>query len=512
MKCPLVPVVVCFGLGIVINEFIQFSFALICLGILLSFLGILLLRRVRFFLTVFLLILFVSLGVLYAQSRQFLSANHINKTAKFYYGQEIEVKGHIVSDVDKRELPWKKTILTLKVEELQTPWGWQKKTGKILVHIFRDCDFFYGDRLLLKGKFHRPFDFATTSEFSYRDYLRYRGIEWILSVKKSTEIEKLSDSQPYHWQTFFYRLRQKWDILLAKYLLKNEASIMQMLLLGDRSQIPKHIRDLFTHTGTTHILAISGLHVTLIAGLFLVLMKLLPIGRKAQLIAAITLIILYTMLTGFRPSVVRATIMAIVFLGSFLFERKTDSLNNLALAALIILLVDPFNLFDIGFQLSFMCVFWIIAADKKVKEGLNWIFGSPDGKISQFLISAVSISISALVGASGLIAYYFSIVTPVAILANVVIVPLSEILIALGMGLLCAGSLFPQSTFLFANCVKFTLNFMVGMTFLFDKIPYGYFWVKNVTLFWTLVYYLVVTALFFLPWGRIFRRRSPLLS
>ena len=534
MKRPLVPVVICFGLGIVIAEFCRPAFSLVTFTALVFLLGLILSRRKMIIFQIILFMIFISLGAIYTQAKQSLNANHINDVAKFSYGQEVALKGIVISDVEKREsFQGHKTILTLEVKELQTPSrhflniqkksgsrlpvktdrnggsGWQEKTGKILVHIFRDYDVSYGDDISLKGKFHRPFNFETTSKFSYRDYLRYRGIEWIFSVKKAAVVEILSLEEGNRWQKFFYQMRHRFDDLLEQYLSKNEASIMTMMLLGDRSQIPQHIRDLFVHTGTAHVLAISGLHVTLIAGLFLILMRLLPIGRKAQLIAAIVLVIFYALLTGGRPSVVRATIMSIVFLIGFLVERDTDSLNNLSLAALIILLIDPLSLFDIGFQLSFMCVLWIILFVSKVKAGLTKILGNPQGKIWPFFISSLIVSIVALLGVTGLIAYYFSTVTPVAILANLMIVPLSGVVIALGMGLVVIASLWPSAAFVFAHCLKITLNVMTGITFLFDKIPYGYFVIKNVSFLWTLSYYVVVTALFVLPWGRIFRFSKP---
>jgi len=109
-------------------------------------------------------------------------------------------------------------------------------------------------------------------------------------------------------------------------------------------------------TGTAHILAISGMHIGVIAAIFMFTFKMLPMDRRFRLGMTAILLIGYALMTGGRPSVIRATIMAVVLLGGYMFERESDSINLLGLAAFILLLMNPFYLFDVGFQLSFVCV------------------------------------------------------------------------------------------------------------------------------------------------------------
>ena len=135
---------------------------------------------------------------------------------------------------------------------------------------------------------------------------------------------------------------------------------MEGFLLGDRYNIPRHINELFQMAGVVHILAISGFNVGIVAYATFLFLKMFPLGRRWHYILTILLLIAYAVLTGGQPPVVRATIMAAVFLAGFILEREPESINTLACAALLILFVNPVNLFDVGFQLSFVSVLAII--------------------------------------------------------------------------------------------------------------------------------------------------------
>ena len=157
---------------------------------------------------------------------------------------------------------------------------------------------------------------------------------------------------------------------------------------------------LFVQTGTAHILAISGLHIGVVAAIFLLLVKFIPIGGKCQSAGVIGLLMFYAFLTGGRPSVVRATIMMIVFLASFIVEKERDVLNTLSLSAMIILVYNPLNLFDIGFQLSFVCVLSIIFLNSQLnRAGLIRTFRRKDSiydRFVQFVCQSIAVSIGYL--------------------------------------------------------------------------------------------------------------------
>jgi competence protein ComEC len=452
--------------------------------------------------------IFFGLGIILSQAKEALPKNDIVVISKFYRRQPLSIKGIIISDIRSREFfNRKKTDFVFEVQQFKTKYGWKKVHGKILVQIFRVVEAHYGDELLLEGKLHFPYNFSEGKNFSYKEYLRARGVSLVLSVKKNATFELLRSAQGNKIKDFFYQLRKKLKVVFNDYLIKNESAIMRAMILGDRADIPRHINNLFVQTGTAHILAISGLHVGIVAGLFLIFLKMFSLPRKLYFGLAAFLLIGYALLTGLRPSVVRATIISVVFLLSFIVERENDSLNTLALSAFLILIFNPLNLFDIGFQLSFACILSILLL---VPEAIR-IFLKIFPFKKNFFHYSVATSFAVWIGSIGLIVYYFNMVTPITIIANLFIIPLSSILVALGFGLLVFSFIFPPASVLFALCLKICLNLLVGLIFLFNKVPGAYYIVNNVT-YWNIMGYYIFILIFFFLWKSLSSKPSQGLS
>jgi len=501
-----------FSLGIIIDQWVRFPFSYTCFFVFTFLIASAATSKKEFASTIFLLLAVLSLAMAYSQARQCVERDHIMSVAKYYRNKPILVKGVVSSSVTERKAANSiKHTFTLNVYQVRANWGWERRTGKILVNVFRDLDLSYGDELQLEGKLHRPYNFSTERNFSYRDYLRHRKIYFILSVKKNSDIQILAKNKGNYFKRRALQLRTILSNILSENLSKNESGIMKAILLGDRSAIAKPVRALFVQTGTAHILAISGLHIGVVAALFLLLIKAIPVGGKWRSAGVIVLLACYAFFTGGRPSVVRATIMMIVFLASFIVEKERDILNTLFLAAIILLIYNPLNLFDIGFQLSFICVLSIILLSTYLKRtGSTRSLRSKDIVFEQYIrfgLQSITVSMAIWVGVAGFIAYYFSIITPVTIFANLVIVPLISVIVTLGFGLLIMGIILPSGAFMFAACLKVVLNAMVGIIFMFDKAPFAYFYLKNVKIWQVGVYYAILTLLimivFKLSLGRI---------
>jgi len=503
--CPFFYIAGFFSIGIIFGQWVHYPFGTLCFFVIVFLMAAMGVSKKELPSTIFLLLALLSLGATYSQARQYVDRDHIMSVVKYYRRKPILVRGVVGSFVRERGTArGAKSKFTLNIHQVRANWGWEEKTGKILVNIFRDYDITYGDYLQLEGKLHRPYNFSNETNFSYRDYLQNRGIYFILSVKKDSDIQILAQNKGSRLKAYSLRLRQNLSNIFSEHLTRNEAGIMKAILLGDRSTIVKPVRALFVQTGTAHILAISGLHIGVVAALFLLLVKLIPIGGKWQLAGAIGFLIFYAFLTGGRPSVVRATIMMVVFLVSFIVEKERDVLNTLFLAAMIILIYNPLNLFDIGFQLSFICVLSIIFLNNRLKRlGSTRPFKRKDNSIDrfvQFVLRSIAVSTAIWIGVAGFIAYYFGIITPVTIFANLLIVPFISVIVTLGFGLLICGIVFPSLAYLFAVCLKIALNAMVGIIFLFDKVPFAYIYVRDVKIWYVVIYYFVLLLMLFCPW------------
>jgi competence protein ComEC len=253
---------------------------------------------------------------------------------------------------------------------------------------------------------------------------------------------------------------------LYHYLDDQEAGAMSAIVLGDRGKIPKEINMAFRHTGTGHILVIAGLHMAMMTTIVIFILKLIRLPRPLQGGLSIFLVFTYALLTGGSIPVMRAAFMASIILAALSLELESDSLNSLSLAALVLLLMDASNLFEISFQLSFAAVAAIIILYTPIEKRLSFC--------PKWLACAVAVSSSAWIGITPLQIWHFGTIAPVALIANLFIVPLLDLTVALGLGLALAGLWLAPFAWGLAGCLKVVFNLMVVIAFWFSKVPYGY--------------------------------------
>ncbi|MBI5149652.1 MAG: ComEC family competence protein, partial [Candidatus Omnitrophica bacterium] len=504
-------ITLCFGGGILLGAYVPvpvlaaYAAAALCVV-----LCCLLFHKPRGFL-VLIFFAFVLLGGIHFRTHKILPDGHISRVAGFYYGAPVLVEGVVVSDVElRRRGNARKTTFRLEVKRLKGKRGWQESRGEVLVNLFRAQDVQYGDGLVLEGKLHKPFNFSADSKFSYRDYLDRKGIKYILSVKKQGRVEVLGKDRGDPLHRHVIRFKHRLNAILADHFIGAEKGIMEGFLLGDRYNIPRHINDLFQRAGVVHILAISGFNVGIVAYVIFLFLKIFPLGRRWHYILTILILAAYAVLTGAQPPVVRAAIMATVFLAGFILEREPESLNTLSCAALLILFVNPVNLFDVGFQLSFVSVLAIIVFYPKCASVLSMLDAKAAGRgktigavmsVLKYIGQSFILSFCAYGGVAVMIAYYFEFVTPVAILANLVVIPLSSLIVVLGLGVLLTGLVLPGVTFLFADCIRVLLALMVKFVFWCVQIPGAYFRVPGVPVPVIVLYYAALCAVLYL-WRR----------
>ena len=208
-----------------------------------------------------------------------------------------------------------------------------------------------------QGVLHQPNGQRNPGGFDYRSYLARRGVFGILQLDRGQEIVP-TDSSGFPLLRWTEGLRRRVEAVIDTAYRENRihAQVLKGMLLGLRSELSPDILDAFRNSGSIHILAVSGLHVGLIATDLLFRFSLLRLPRKTTDLLTIAAVILYACLVGFRPSVFRASLMTVIYLISRIIERDRDLLNLLAFAALVLLLINPAQLWDIGFQLSFAAV------------------------------------------------------------------------------------------------------------------------------------------------------------
>ena len=371
----------------------------------------------------------------------------------------------------------KKVSFILRSEEIIINHRSKKIRGIVLANVFARLKFSYGDRLILEGKLHRPFNFGQNAGFSYRDYLRNQGIYYILSVSKDNKIELLEGNQGNPLIARSLKIREKFKDIFDTYLWPVNSRVLSAITLGERRGFPEDIKNSFIQTGTAHIIAISGFNVGIITFLALILLKALRIKQKARCFLIIPLLIVHMYAVGPSASVVRATVMALGLLIAYLINRQPRIGNSLSISALIILGGNPLQLFDIGFQLSFVSVIGIVILSPKI---MNLFKAAPKrGFILSGLLNSFSVSLAAWLSTLGFTLYYFRIFSPVTILANLIIVPLASLAIILGFTLGLSAMFLPVLSLPIANTTNLTMAVLFKIAFFISRIPWAYFYLPQ---------------------------------
>ena len=255
----------------------------------------------------------------------------------------VTLDGVVVGEPEERD---SHTALRLRSARLSLPDGTERQvSGLVLVHTDPYPRRHYGDSVRVEGLLETPPVFES---FSYRDHLAREGIHSIMSpAQVSLVAENQANPLWYH----LYAFKRRAQNTVAALLPEPQAALLTGILLGVETGIPRDLKDAFEATGTTHIIAISGFNMTIISGIFAGLaMRLLD--RRRALWVAIAGVALYTLLVGASPSVVRASLMGVLYLLGRFLGRESYGPVSLAAAAIVMTLINPNTLWDVGFQLS----------------------------------------------------------------------------------------------------------------------------------------------------------------
>lgn len=290
------------------------------------------------------------------------------------------------------------------------------KTNKEL-----DFNHYYKANAYLSKPKSPQYDF----QFDYTGYLRRKNIEYQCYLSDEISAAGRVDLNLNEW------FQQRRLFMLQK-IDKTEMSpktreFLKGIILADRTEMDAGMVQDFSKSGMVHFLAISGTHIVVIFGMFYFLLtRFSPLRfRKYAIISSIGFIWLFAVFIGFGNSVMRSCIMLTVYFIYVLLQRKPDLLHSLSLSAMIILVIDTQQLFDVGFQLSFLAVlgiFWL-------NQPLLKYFPRQDGYFKKLIYNTITISLSAQLATLPLVLYYFHQFSLVSVPANILIVPFSEILI-----------------------------------------------------------------------------------
>jgi competence protein ComEC len=256
--------------------------------------------------------------------------------------------------------------------------------------------------------------------FNYLNYARVKGISHSFQLQKNAEIKEEGIFNPLLFTA--HRLKNEIAVRYLSVLGIEKGSLVNGLLLGLKSEIPSCLADLFRQLGISHLLAVSGLHVGLIMLIMYQILLIFSVPRVPRALFVGVFLMFYCFITGGSPSVIRSSLMTLMLLLAPVFQRKYQALNAVAAAAVILLIVNPLSILDLGFQFSFSAVFGILIAYPKIRQ---WFGEKKRNKISGYIIDMISVSLSAALFTSPVAIYYFNSLQMASMLLNIIVIPLT---------------------------------------------------------------------------------------
>ncbi|MEW6620772.1 MAG: DNA internalization-related competence protein ComEC/Rec2 [bacterium] len=443
-------------------------------------------KKFHFPTNIFLLLSIISIGVLLHEGHsRFLYSNSLNK----YVGHKVVLIGDVAQPVEITEDRINLIIHTEKVITDKV----LKVNGLVLVNIKKEkkCKFEYGDKVQFRGKLKLSTGLRNPCGFDYQKYLARKKIHIVVWIYEQKEIVKLGRGKFNPIFMFAYKIRDKASSVIYKILPDKPfacASLLDGVLLGKRSQLPDEVEGWFRDTGTIHILAISGFNVGLIGLIFFFIFhRLICLPKRTSSIFTLFVLIIFAIVTGASPSVVRAVIMAGTIIIGLIIDRETNIYHNLALAALLVLLHNPLTLFDIGFQLSFVAVFSLFYFTPFIEPKL-WF-------LPKYLAKLIATSVAVQIGLSPILIFYFNKLSLITVLANIIVVPLVSIILILGLAIAFIGMIFIPLANLIGIATSYIITSLLVCVFFFARIPYAYIYLATPTFFDIGSYYLILWAI-----------------
>lgn len=368
----------------------------------------------------------------------------------------------------------------------------------------------YGDEVELVGKISIPRPPTNPGQFDYRKYLeRYEPpVRAVMSVTSLDNVILLSKDRANPFLSFIYSLKNGLHDAIYSVSPRSNAAIITSLLLGEREDVDQEVVDNFIKTGTIHFLAISGLHVGILVISIHIIFRAAGLNRKAAAYIIIALVVLYAILTGMKPPVLRASIMVIVYYGAIILNRRWGIASGMAAAALLTLLRNPCELFGVSFQLSFLATIGIVCFSSRIES----LFYKPTHlddtldrskkriilrSLRSYCQNTIAVSLSAWLSVSPIVAYYFHIIAPISIPLNIIILPLIWLILVSGFVFLLIHPISPFLAMPFAWIASYSDILMEKIVSTLSIKNISFFYTSGPSAIWLIIYYGMGIMLFY---------------
>lgn len=472
MKRPLLIAAIAYINGILIGVYLSKSIPLfVILSIIISLITSFKKNTYRNAICMYLIVMCISSIYVYNKN-----LNYESKYKK-YDNKNISIEGTIISDIEEKEYNYTFTIRT--------------KDGYFLVNLKKnkeEISLEYGDKLQISGEYQEPNRARNYKGFDYKNYLKINKIYGIIRVDLYTNIIIKHQKNLSNFKLLIHKIREKLKQNIQELLTKETYALGIGILIGDNSRIDEQIVEDFKNSNLSHMLAVSGAHINYVVLTVSILFTKKRAGIKAQRVVTIMMMLFFMELTQMTSSVVRAGISCIIYMLASLLYSKADVINAMAISTLLILLNNPFKLFDIGFQLSYAGTLGIILFCKLINIPLK-------NKLLKYLKDSIIISISANIFIIPIMMYQFNTISLTFILSNLLAGPLLGISIILEIIVLLISFMSIDIAAIPAKVLNILLILIINIANWFSNIEISKIYVITPPIISIVAYYLICAAI-----------------
>lgn len=429
----------------------------------------------------------------------------------------VSVRGRLAEEPDRFRPPRYDPLLTMQREasssavldmtEIDGQEGWRPASGRVRLAVEgRLDDVHCGDRIEVTGRLSRPDGPHNPGERDYRAILKDRRITATLRVKRSAEpVVRLEEG----WRGSLFgwlAMLRGWGARALRQSLPDESGLATALLLGDSTALDREEWDVYVRTGVIHVLAISGQHLVVLGGFAWFVLRLCGARSRHAAWAVALFLVGYALLTGARPSAVRAAVMVCVVCGGIVLRRRVILANAFAFAWLVVVILNPTDPFTMGFQLSFLCVFvlmwgaarWLAPGELTAVQQLIEETRSVPEKVFRAGLRAAwqMLAVSAVLTAANapLVLAWQNVASPVAVVLGPPLILLTATALVTGFLLLLAAPLGTLAAWPFARLTEWCLAACEWLVHLGDQIPGGHLYQPAPPTWWLVGFYALVAG------------------
>lgn len=417
-----------------------------------------------------LVVLAVLLPILFLVALQRFEASHPtladDDVAHYIDGPAMRVRGVVRDDPTLSDASQR---FTLSVREIQRAGAWEEASGGVQITTSVRPRYEAGDVVEVEGRLEAP---PQLDDFDYADFLARRGVHSTLTFPDATLIGH-EDAGFVRESLATVRARLSDGLELA--LPEPQASLAKGVLLGEKSALPPELRDDLNTTNTSHLVVVSGGNIAIIASIVAGMFAWL-VGRRWAMAIALATIVGYMLLVGLSPPVVRGTIMGALLLVAQLSGRRSNGFVLIAVAAAVMLAINPQAIRDVSFQLSFAATAGIVVLAGPL---VDWFHDaglrltrreSMPSALNGLIVAPLSSTLAAIIGTTPLVALNFGRVSVVALPANMLVVPAFPYIL-LGSALAAVGGLLPFGRLVLAAPAYYLLSYWIAVVETFAAIP-----------------------------------------